>query len=170
MLKLHLGCGKKILEGWTNCDIADNAYDTQPDVACDITKLPFDDNSADEIMAIHVFEHFYLKDVDGVLAEWKRVLKDGGKLVLEMPCFNKVLHWLRQDKLDPRLTMFPLYGDPGTHKGEHDLHKWCWSMEEIKGLLEGNGFKDVEILEPEYHVKQRDMRVMAINNTREVRA
>ena len=161
MLKLHLGCGRKILEGYINCDFADNAYDVKPDVACDITKLPFEDNSADEIMAIHVFEHFYLKDIDSILDEWKRVLKPEGKLILEMPCLNKVIHWLSQEKLDMRLTLFPLFGDPSTHKSEHDLHKWCWSEEQLRETLEGKGFK-VEFETPLFHVEQRDMRVVAI--------
>ena len=134
----------------------------QPDVACDIRSLPYRDGEVDEVMAIHVFEHFYLKEVDDVLAEWRRVLKKGGLLVLEMPCLDKVLQWFRQPNPDIRMTMFPLFGDPSTHASEHDLHKWCWSQDMIKQVLEKNGFTNVLQEKPHYHVPNRDMRVVAV--------
>lgn len=161
-MRLNLGCGKKILPGYTNVDFPDNAYKVKPDVEADIRVLPFDDDSADEIMAIHVFEHFYLKEVDMILTEWKRVLKKGGRLVLEMPCLEKVFQMIRQGISDPQLIMFPLFGDPATHKSEADLHKWCWSGEALGKLLESHGFKDLEWVKPKFHVAQRDMRIEAV--------
>jgi len=154
-MKLHLGCGKRKLEGWLNCDLHDS------DLDFDIRVLPFDDDSADEIMAIHVCEHFYKHDLLGVLTEWHRVLKPNGKISLELPCLDRVLtHFMRGGQ--ENMTLWPLYGDPNTHKdGEPALHKWCWSKKAFKDMLEHAGFKDITEETPHYHVPSRDMRFVA---------
>lgn len=154
-MRLHLGCGKKKLEGWINCDLHDS------DMDMDIRKLPFEDNSAEEIMAIHVCEHFYVHDILDVLREWHRVLKPGGMIALELPCLDKVIaHFLNGSPAN--MTLWPLYGDPHTHKdGEPALHKWCWSMISFHRLLEQAGFTEIKEETPHYHVPSRDMRFVA---------
>ena len=50
----------------------------KPDAICDIRMLDkFCDNYADEIMAVHVVEHFWRWEVVEILREWARVLKPG---------------------------------------------------------------------------------------------
>ena len=56
MLKLNLGCGGKIHEGWVNVD----KYDHYPiDVMHDLETFPypFEDDSCNEILLSHVLEH-----------------------------------------------------------------------------------------------------------------
>ena len=155
-MKLNLGCGSKKVEGFTGVDIK------SADITADIRKLPFDDESADEIMAIHVCEHFYVKEILSVLKEWRRVLKPGGKMALELPCLDKVL-WHFQNGSPENFTLWPLYGDPNTHvDGEPALHKWCWSREQFKLLLNAAGFDDVIEEKPHYHQPSRDMRFVCI--------
>lgn len=50
----------------------------------DATKLSYDDNSFDRVIAAHVLEH--LPNPHEVLQEWARVLKPGGTLTLVLPC------------------------------------------------------------------------------------
>lgn len=151
-MKLHLGCGKKRLDGYLNCDLHDS------EMNMDIRYLPFDDESADEIMAIHVCEHFYVREIFGVMKEWRRVLKTGGTIVIELPCLNKVLEHF-QNGSPENMTLWPLYGDPNTHKdGEPALHKWCWWSEEFEKMLRAAGFDDIREETPHYHVPSRDMR------------
>ena len=53
---------------------------------CDIRNLEvFEDNSAEEILSVHVIEHFYYWEVADVLKEWVRVLKPGGRMIIECP-------------------------------------------------------------------------------------
>ena len=55
-MKLNLGCGSKILDGYINVD----KYDYyKPDIVHDleIFPYPFKDNSVDEILVSHVLEH-----------------------------------------------------------------------------------------------------------------
>jgi len=62
-MKLHLGCGTKRKEGWINID---SVAALQPDLVHDISQpLPYDDLSADEILAEDILEHFdkYLRFV-----------------------------------------------------------------------------------------------------------
>ena len=86
MIKLNLGCGDKILEGYVNVDVIQERAGRHPDVNCDIRKLEvFPENYCDEILAVHVVEHFWRWEVEAVLKEWIRVLKPGSKMILECP-------------------------------------------------------------------------------------
>ena len=145
-----------------NCDLADNYSGTAPDVSCDVRELPFDDNFADEVLAVHVLEHFYVWEVEDVLTEWIRVLKPGGKLVIEVPCLDKIINaFIKFDGAPPiNLGMWGLYGDPG-HKDEKMCHHWCYSESQLKALLDQVGLKDIKSEKAQFHVEIRDMRVEA---------
>ncbi len=57
------------------------------DVVGDITKLPFRDSSFDAAICVEVLEHVYEREV--FIAEIRRVLKKGGRLLLTSPlCFG----------------------------------------------------------------------------------
>src|SRR6185295_17614324 len=85
-MKLNLGCGDKILPGYVNVDVAESRLDRKPDVVCDLHVLtPFEDGVADEILSVHVIEHFWRWEVVDVLKEWLRVLKPAGLMVIECP-------------------------------------------------------------------------------------
>lgn len=155
-MRLHLGCGRRLWPGWTNVDaVAEGA-----DVRCDIRALPFDAESADEIAAIHVWEHIHLHEVADVMREWLRVLKPGGTITLEMPCRDNVFRFIREGVTDPSLTIYPMFSPPGTVANEYDLHKWLWSRDEIRALMDACGMVDVRFETPKFHVPARDMRVI----------
>lgn len=154
-MKLHLGCGRRKWEGFVNCDLHGSDHD------CDIRMLPFEDGTAEEIHAIHVCEHFFITEIVAVLKEWRRVLKDGGELCIELPCWDKVRIHIAQDEPD-NMTRWALFGDPNTHKdGVPALHKWCYSQEEFKRILKLAGFDKITCPPPLYHVPSRDMRFVA---------
>jgi predicted SAM-dependent methyltransferase len=156
-VKLHLGCGKKLWPGFVNVDLFG-----EPDVRSDLRTLPFDDGVADEIHSIHTVEHFYLHEVAGVLREWRRVLKPGGVIALELPCRDNVFRFIREGVKDPALTIYPMFSPPGTVATEYDLHKWLWSRDELAALLLTCGFVDVRFEKPQFHVPARDMRVIGV--------
>lgn len=165
-MKLNLGCGARHLQGYINVDKAVRGM-TSPDVDADIRALPFDDETADEIIAIHVIEHFYHWEVNSVLREWARVLKPGGTIILECPDIKKAaLHLVNAVTLNmgisDQLTMWPLFGDP-SHKDPLMCHKWGYTPGTLAFELEKAGFTDCVEEPAQYHMKTtRDMRVVAV--------
>lgn len=98
ILKIHIGCGPRVLKGWVNIDLAFEPYENYlqyytdefygPEVrgsreefrALDVTKepLPFPDESADIIFDEDFLEHLDQREAILFLAESYRVLKPGG--------------------------------------------------------------------------------------------
>ena len=166
-IRLNLGCGHKLLPGYINCDMQGNYSGVKPDVECDLRALPFPDGHADEVMAIHVFEHFYVWEAEAVLAEWTRVLRPGGTIVLEMPSFDKILFCANSPEVrasTQQLATFVwggLYGDQ-KHRSEAMQHKWCYTGSQAIQLLREAGFRDAREEDPRFHWPQRDMRVIGV--------
>ena len=157
MARLNLGSGTHKMEGYTNIDCNP---DKNPDIVADLRKLPVEDDSVDEIQAIHIIEHFYIWETLDVLKEWHRVLKVNGILVLELPDMNKILYCISKNFGHPRLTWWGLYGDP-SHKDPHMTHRWAFTPAMLSDLLKQAGFTDIEVSQAQHHIPERDMRITA---------
>lgn len=83
-IRLHLACGEEYMDGWVNVDLY---ADAKVDARFDVSKIPYLDNSVDEIKAFHIIEHFDWFKGQETLKEWFRVLKPGGRLYIETPDF-----------------------------------------------------------------------------------
>lgn len=161
-LKLNLGCGDKILPGYVNIDVVDERAKKKPDIQHDITKIHelYDKDSVDEILAVHVIEHFYLWEVHDLLSSWKSILKPGGRIVLEAPDLQKAVYHLINNPGKPQLSMWALYGDP-SWKDPLMCHKWAYTPDSLAFILEQVGFKDTHEEPAQFKLKNiRDMRVV----------
>ena len=58
-------------------------YHTKPDIYCNALNLPFTDNFFDVVLLFDVLEH--IENSDQLLSEINRVLKPGGKLLMQVP-------------------------------------------------------------------------------------
>ena len=68
MVRMNLGCGDKILDGYINVDVVEARAGKRPDVICDLHDLSvFENDFADEIVAVHVIEHFWQWEVVSIL-------------------------------------------------------------------------------------------------------
>lgn len=133
-----------------------------PDIFCDIRTIPLPDQCADELHAIHVFEHFYQWETPALLAEWKRLLKRGGLLALEMPDIVKCAMNLLSGTED-NFSYWGMYGDPRT-KDPYMCHRWGWTAQTLKQALREAGFAEIEPALTLWHKRgaaNRDMRMTA---------
>lgn len=161
-MKINVGCGKNILDGWINVDIqAHPLAKRAPDLLCDARTIPIESESASELFACHLIEHFYLWEVPDVLKEWRRLLRIGGKLILELPNIELCAKNLLAKKTD-QMSMWGFFGDPG-HSDPYMCHHWGYTPITIRTLLTQNGFDRVVLLRPQTHKSRadRDMRVEA---------
>lgn len=159
-MRLHIGCGRRYLEGWVNVDLDENVH---ADIHAPAHELPMLENdSVSVIMAIHLFEHMYLWEVDTAVKEWVRVLQPGGELILELPDIMKAAKNLLNGAGDQQ-SMWALYGDP-TLENPFMTHRWGWHPKSLKGKLKEHGFTKFREEPTIYHRagrKHRDMRIVA---------
>lgn len=164
---LDLGVGDKKEKGWIGVDSRKEGR-VQPDVQADITqRLPFDDDYADEIRAIHIIEHFQVWDAPQIVTEWVRVLKPGGQLAIECPDFDKVIALANVPNIPPSFTFWAIYGDP-RHKSPEMMHKWCYGRKHLSQVMELAGLVDMRIEPCRFHHPIRDMRIVGIKPERRI--
>ena len=136
-MKLHLGCGDKIIPNFTNVDIRPmSGVDLVEDVG-KLTKI--NNNSVKLIYSCHVLEHLGRYDYNKVLSRWFDVLEDGGKLRISVPDFEKVVKYYNKTKDLKKLIGF-LYGGQ-TYK--ENFHYYTWDFKSLSDDLKSIGFKDV---------------------------
>ena len=90
MIKLNLGCGQDIKEGYINIDCKKSPG---VDKVLDLNKVPypFKNSTIEEIQALSVLEH--LDDVYALLHEWHRIAKTGAIIKISVPHFSSGDTW-----------------------------------------------------------------------------
>ncbi len=148
MLKLNIGCGRKRIPGYVGCDIIPGEC---VDVICCADNLPYTDGEVDEILTEHMIEHLTFEEFDRAVAEWSRVLKVGGALIIECP---DILGMCKQfieandyGRFNSYYGYWPLicqlYGHQrGSSKEEKlsQVHKSGYTVDRLKFVLSGIGF------------------------------
>lgn len=134
MKKLHLGCGRNYLPGFTNVDLFSSI---RADLYADVQCLPFDRGRFDLIYACHVLEHVHRNAVIATLTHWRDLLVPGGVLRLAVPNFEAIVeHYQKTQKLQDLIGL--LYGGQNHPMNNHfiafDTKTLC------KALLDA-GFK-----------------------------
>ena len=166
-LRLNLGCGDKILPGYVNVDVAESRAGRKPDVLCDLHRLtPFADASADEILSVHVVEHFWRWEVLDVLREWVRVLRPGGRMILECPNLVSACEAFLADPErmsgpgnEGQRTMWVFYGDPAW-QDPLMVHRWGYTPQSLARLMQEAGLVNVRQEPAQFKLREpRDMRV-----------
>ncbi len=143
-MKLHLGCWHRNIPGFTNVDLCDFEHINYKSNIDDLSM--FSDGSVSLIYSSHSFEYFNRQEAVGVLKEWGRVLKSGGKLRMSVPDFDSLIKVYHQIE-DIEKILGPLYGQMKieTPSGSKTLyHKTIYNFNSLQKILNDNGFKDVE--------------------------
>ena len=169
-IKLNLGCGDKILPGYVNVDVANERAGKQPDDICDVRILDmFSDNSADEILAVHVVEHFWRWEVVDILKEWVRVLKPGSRMVIECPNLQSACEeFLRNPDLcslpgkEGQRTMWVFYGDPAWRDPLMN-HRWGYTPLSLARVIHEAGLTQLQQEPAQFKLREpRDMRITGV--------
>lgn len=83
-MKLNLGCGTDIREGYVNVDFR-KTHESVLEVDLSKFPWPFEDSSADEILMLDFLEHFPYAKTETILLECHRIIKDDGIVVIQVP-------------------------------------------------------------------------------------
>lgn len=168
-MKLHLGNGTVYLDGWINIDIVGELALDHPelvkrnkttvdkyykfpfrqnkgynvtDIIMDARKLNFSDEMFEELLCVNLIDHMKKEDFIDALQEWKRVLKTGGTLIIDVDDRAKQAEILvsaeTYEEVEWALRL--IYCD---HYGTGRTHWWGYTPEYLKHILMTAGFKYV---------------------------
>lgn len=160
---LHVGCGPKnknsTTKGFSSADWHELRFDIDESVNPDIVGTMTDmsqvkDASVDALFSAHNIEHLYPHEVPLALAEFKRVLKPGGFVVITCPDLQSVCALVAEDKLTDEAYLSPagpiapidiLYGHrPAMANGNlYMAHRCGFTKKVLTGTLQAAGFEMV---------------------------
>lgn len=139
--KLHLGCGKRYLEGFFHIDALDYPHVDHRGPVDNLSFIP--DGTVELVYACHVLEHFGCKDVARVLAEWRRVLRPGGILRIAVPDFRAWVELYQEGKVS---SLRALHGAlVGGQRDDYDYHKMVFDEPVLRELLQEVGFDEIRL-------------------------
>lgn len=167
---LHVGCGtkykNKTTKAFNTANWQELRFDIDETVNPDLVGTMTDmksvaDGSVDAIYSSHNIEHLYPHEVPLALAEFKRVLKSGGFVVITCPDLQSVCALVAEDKLTDVAYVAPtgpitpldiLYGyRQALAKGNHFMAHCCgFTQKVLSGTLHQAGFPMVAIKRREY--------------------
>ena len=144
-LKLHFGCGSRIMPEWVNID----GWSVPGlDIVADIRQpLPLGDKSCRLIFTEHVFEHIDTDFRLRVLRELLRVLQPGGTLRIVVPDCEKFADaYARRDMAWFQTGLgWPVAGAEGLNKiFKMHTHRVIDDWETLSATLREAGFSDVQ--------------------------
>jgi SAM-dependent methyltransferase len=162
---LHVGCGPKRKDRTTAAFATPDWLEVRldidervnPDIVGTMTDLSgVASASVDAVFSSHNIEHLYPHEVAIALAEFKRVLKPDGFLVITCPDLQSVCALIAEDKLtDPAYTapagpiapLDILYGHrPALAQGNlYMAHKCGFTQKVLHGTLQSCGFPSLAI-------------------------
>ncbi len=157
---LHVGCGPKYKDrttaGFNTPDWHELRFDidqsVKPDLVGTMTNMSaVDTESVDAIFSSHNIEHLYPHDVPVALAEFKRVLKPDGFVVITCPDLQSVCALVAEDKLTEAAYTSPagpiapidiLYGfRRSMAQGNlYMAHRCGFTQKVLQATLQGAGF------------------------------
>jgi hypothetical protein len=183
-LLLHAGCGSKLNKppyefgAYKEVRLDCNKM-LQPDIVASIVAMPMiDDASYDAIFASHVLEHLYAHEVSMALSEFARVLKPGGKILVQVPDLQAIGGRLALDQADHVLYMSAagaitaldvLYGHQASVGGGNLFmsHKTGFTSSVMKNALQAVGFTKVEIDRDKFEIKARALKPEIVDEQKE---
>jgi len=147
-MKLHIG-GKEVHPEWKILDIEQRPEVDYIGDASDLSQ--FEDESIDVIYASHVLEHFYYNlnyELAFTLAEWHRVLKKGGQLMISVPDLRTLCWMYIYPEIDTDTRFHIMRMIFGGQTNQYDVHKVGFDFDILCRYLADTGFIECQHVQP----------------------
>jgi SAM-dependent methyltransferase len=149
-LRVELGCGPFPTPGYVHVDVDRRARHVE--YVSPVWDLPFEDESVEKVLAIHVFEHVEPNKVEETLREWWRILKPGGLVQVHVPnaaaAFKAYLEGSNEQRWALIGYLYGMYCGPDVarpsdlvHRADHQA---AYDFELIRSVLAEAGFSSIE--------------------------
>jgi predicted SAM-dependent methyltransferase len=139
-IKLNLGCGEDLRDGFINVDLRDIPGVVRLDVSSQSLKTY---RGVGHILARDIIEHFPQAEVPGIIELWVSLLEPGGTIEIQCPDIRHAMNIAPNDDWVIRL----IYGG---QDHEHNYHKAGFTRETMRRHLEEAGL-EVEGIELTKH-------------------
>lgn len=150
--RLNIGCGKNILDGWLNTDIYPHFGATRMNAA---RRWPIPDKSLHVVFCEHMIEHVSKDTGVFILSEMHRTLAPGGLIRIVTPDLASFASMVLSENGDAGDYIDGLERFNGAaglticdavNKIFYDHgHRYIYSSDELKHLIEEAGFSDLTI-------------------------
>ncbi len=134
-LRLEIGCGRKPNPGFKTIDIESYA---NPDFLGDFRTMSFSD--VEEIYSAHLLEHFDRNEMPEIIKLWHSWLKEGGRIVIEVPDFLGICEQMVKDT-NPKRRYWLCRHAFGSQDFDWAYHKEGLWDDKLSSLLSNQGFR-----------------------------
>ena len=151
--RLEIGSGPRPQPGYIHVDRDPSA--AQLDLLAGRSALPVADGWADEVLSVHMIEHVPPPALKATLADWYRVLRPGGTLIVHTPSGEALgqalaeqdagLFWAVQGAIYGYGGAPTQYTGPAVLADKGD-HKLIFTLPSLQALLEEAGFSEIQDL------------------------
>lgn len=140
-IRLHLGCGSKLLPGWVNCDGADPHADRRLRLPDGLADLPA--ACCEWLYSSHTIEHVEFDSLPQMFAHLHRVMVPGGKVTLATIDINGIYHNRYKAGIRDASWNAALYGETWGMDRPFISHLCCFDWALLSRILTDAGFTDV---------------------------
>jgi len=146
-MKLHLGCGRTILPGWTNLDgVALPGVDLVVDLeACVPGRIPLGDDSVECLLASHLLEH--IRAPLPLMQELHRIARPGARLEVRVPYGSSDDAWEDPTHVRPYFAdSFGYFGQPYYWRADYG-YRGDWDLDLLELVLPDGPLRTAPVAE-----------------------